>query len=211
MTAVTHSQPSKPQPHTGPTAADIAIADHDNDSLVLRLHMTINHLSRWLTPITDPLVLERTARHGEPSVKQLLQRMRDEELLIFPKMFAIANYTNPDLDQIPDPRLDPERLDPDYDRTPLMVMAEFRRLRQSTCSLLRGLPDSAWYRVGTSRREHDWQIRMLAEHLANHDYELLYEIDITLDRTGARKHVSAAARVHLLELLKLIPAQRISR
>lgn len=210
MTAEVQQERTQRRLQSGLTAADLAIADHDNDSLVIRLHMTINHLSRWLTPITDPLVLERKARHGEPSVMELLKAMRDEELVVYAKMFAIANYTNPDLDLIPDPLHRNDDGIPDRDRTALMVLAEFRRLRQSTCSLLRGLPDSAWYRVGTSRREHDWQIRSLAERLAHHDYEMLHMIDVTLDRTGARNNVNSAARVHLVDLLSLVPVSRKS-
>lgn len=84
-------------------------------------------------------------------------------------------------------------------------MAEFRRLRQGTCSLLRSLPDSGWLRVGTSRSEHDWQIRTLAETLLQHDEEKLTEIDLALDRYGIRKDVAAHGRAHLYELLKLIP------
>jgi hypothetical protein len=45
----------------------------------------------------------------------------------------------------------------------------------------------------------------LAEHLANHDLDVLYEIDLALDRVGARDDVNAAARVHLDELLRLVP------
>ena len=84
-------------------------------------------------------------------------------------------------------------------------MAEFRRLRQSTCSLLRSLPDNAWARVGVSRREHDWTIRRLAEHLAAHDLATLAEIDRALDRAGARSGIARVSRVHLDELLRETP------
>jgi hypothetical protein len=187
------------------TAADIKIADLDNDSLIIRLHFAINHLSRWLTPVHDQSLLTRSPRRGEPSVKELVIRLRDEERRVFPKMHLIANDTNPDLDRLPPLVRTPEQITQDQQRTTLGVMAEFRRLRQSTCSLLRALPDSAWARIGTSRREHDWQIRTLAEHLANHDLDVLYEIDIALDRNGAREGVNTAARAHLDELLRLVP------
>jgi hypothetical protein len=196
---------TRPAPYRGTTAADVNIADLDNDSLIIRLHFTINHLSRWLTPVHDQTLLTRSPRRGEPSVKELVIRLRDEELRIFPKMHLIANQTNPDLDKLPPVVRTPEQITLDQQRTTLGVMAEFRRLRQSTCSLLRALPDSAWSRVGTSRREHDWQIRTLAEHLANHDLDVLYEIDIALDRSGARAGVNKAARAHLDELLRLVP------
>src|SRR3954470_6253956 len=85
---------------SGPTAADVKIADLSNDSLIIRLHFTINHLSRWLTPIHDRARLERSLRRGEPSVKELLLRLRDEELRTFPKLHLIAVENNPDLDRL---------------------------------------------------------------------------------------------------------------
>lgn len=192
-------------PITGPTAADVKIANLSNDSLIVRLHMTINHLSRWLTPIHDRTSLERTVRRGEPSVKELVARLRDEELRTFPKLHLIAVQNNPDLDRLPVYTRSAQKQAEDDAHTTLTLMAEFRRLRQSTCSLLRSMPDSGWSRVGTSRREHDWQIRALAEHLANNDLDILYEIDLTLDRIGVREGVSPASRAHLDELLRLIP------
>jgi hypothetical protein len=191
----------------GMTAASLAIADHDNDSLIIRLHMSLNHLSRWLTPITDHSRIERSVRRGEPSVMDLLKLLRDTELVAYSRLHAMANSINPDLDKLPNPLDDPARLAPGYDRSPLSVLSEFRRLRQSTCSLLRGLPDSAWARVGTSRREHDWQIRTMAEYLANNDLDLLYKIDVALQRAGLRQEVNTASGVHLDQLLKLYPVR----
>jgi hypothetical protein len=190
----------------GEASPRAAIADLDNDSLIIRLHFTVNHLSRWLTPIHDPIRLMRTVRRGEPTVKDLLLVLRDEELRIFAKVHLIAVKTMPDLDKLPEPRRTEAEARWDRDARPLEIMAEFRRLRQSTCSLLRSLPDSGWERVGISRREHDWTIRGLAEHLAAHDLRVLREIDLTLDRVGAREGISPAARVHLDELLRLVPA-----
>src|SRR6476469_5437166 len=88
-------------PQPGPTAADVKIADLSNDSLIIRLHFTINHLSRWLTPIHDRTKLERTVRRGEPTVKELLVRLRDEELRTFPRLYLIAVQNNPNLDKLP--------------------------------------------------------------------------------------------------------------
>jgi len=188
------------------TATDgAAIETWDNNALIIRLHFTINHLSRWLTPIHDQTRLIRTVRRGEPSVKELLLQLRDEELRIFPRMHLISVRTNPDLDKQPQPRRTPEEIAHDRDALPIEIMAEFRRLRQSTCSLLRGLPDSAWDRSGTSRREHDWTIRALAEHLARHDLDVLAEMDRALDRVGAREGIASASRAHLDELLRLSP------
>src|SRR6266508_3208692 len=85
----------------GPTAADVKIADLDNDSLIIRLHFTVNHLSRWLTPVHDQTRLNRSPRRNEPSVKELVIRLRDEELRVFPKLHVISVKINPDLDKLP--------------------------------------------------------------------------------------------------------------
>ena len=187
------------------TAGDVKISDLDNNSLIIRLHYAVNHLSRWLTPVHDKTKLTRSLRRGEPSIKELVLRMRNEELLRFPMIHMIVNANNPDLDKLPPFAVSAVQRADDEQSNALEVMAEFRRLRQSTCAMLRSLPDSGWRRVGTSRREHDWQIRSLAEHLANHDLDVLYEIDVTLDRIGAREGVSTAAKAHLDELLRLVP------
>ena len=185
--------------------AAVALTDLDNDSLVIRLHFTINHLSRWLTPIHDQAPLGRSVRRGEPSVKELVLRLRDEERRIFPRLHAIANRTLPDLDQLPPVRREPEEEHYDREATTIEVMAQFRRVRQSTCSLLRGMPDNTWTNVGVSRREHDWTIRALAERLARHDLDVLAEMDAALDRVGAREGIATASRAHLDELLRLAP------
>jgi hypothetical protein len=192
-------------PKPGPTAGDVRIVDLSNDSLIIRLHFTINHLSRWLTPIHDWERLDRSMLRGHPSVKEILIQMREEERRVYPMLYVMANENDPDLDRLPVPQITPEQAVYDRTRTVLSVMSEFRRLRQSTCSLLRSLPDSAWLRVGTSRREHDWQIRTLAEALVKHDEDALTEMDLALDRGGVRAGVAAHGRAHLYELLKIVP------
>lgn len=193
---------------TGP--AGPSIAELGNNDLIIRLLYTTNHLSRWLTPIHDQTRLARSLRRGRPSVKELLLELRDEELRIFPKMYLIMTRNMPNLDKLPPVERTAAQSARDEVAAPLSVMSEFRRLRQSTCSLLRGLPDDAWLREGISRREHDWTLRGLAEHLARHDLVVLREIDMTLDELGVRNHISPAARVHLDELLaieKIAPRQ----
>jgi hypothetical protein len=193
------------KPALGATAADVPIGSLSNDSMIVRLHFTINHLSRWLTPIHDRDKLERARHRGDPTVKELLLRLRNFELETYPKLYLIANNFNPNLDVLP-VRVDvPEQIAVDERSSPLSIMAEFRRLRQSTCSLLRALPDSGWNRIGTSRREHDWQIRELAELLVHHDLDSLTTMDHMLDRVGARIGVSKASQAHLDELLRLVP------
>ncbi|MGC4108919.1 MAG: DinB family protein [Nocardioides sp.] len=188
-------------------AVDLAVADLDNDSLIVRLQMTVNHLSRWLTPITDKSLLMRSAKRGEASVFELLLELRDTEQVAFQRMNAIANSINPDLDKLPDPRYFAEKDKPGFDRSPLSVLAQFRRLRQSTCALLRSLPDNAWQRVGTSRLEHDWQIRMIAEYLANNDTRVLHLMDVALHNTGVRRNISSVSGANLTELMEMYPVR----
>ncbi|MEZ4532691.1 MAG: DinB family protein [Thermomicrobiales bacterium] len=189
-------------------ALDLPVEDLDNDSLIVRLQMTVNHLSRWLTPITDKQLLMHSARRGEKSVFELLQELRDTEQVAFARMNAIANSINPDLDKLPDPRYFAEKDKPGFDRSPLSVLAQFRRLRQSTCALLRSLPDNAWKRVGTSRLEHDWQIRTLAEYLAENDTRILHLIDVQLHTTGVRQNINDVSGVHLTDLMTIYPVRQ---
>jgi hypothetical protein len=74
-------------------------------------------------------------------------------------------------------------------------MSEFRRVRESTTSLLRALPDTAWQRGGYSRTERNWTVRELAEYLASHDREMLQRIDRVLSRSGARDGIAAVSQV----------------
>lgn len=181
------------------------VSRSDNNSLIIRLHFTVHHLSRWLTPIHDPNRLERAVYRGEPTAKELVIGMRNEEERIFPKLHTIATQTSPDLDKIPDWQQDAARVAHD-DATPTIVlMAQFRRLRQGTCSLLRSLPDDAWSLHGSSRRGRNVTIRELAEQLALHDYRYLRALDETLDQVGAREGLAEIQKTHLDDLLKLVP------
>jgi hypothetical protein len=74
-------------------------------------------------------------------------------------------------------------------------MSEFRRVRESSTSLLRALPDTAWERGGYSRTQRNWTIRELAELLAGHDRETLQRIDRALSRSGARDGIAAVSQV----------------
>jgi len=174
---------------------DSSIRDLSNDALIIRLIQTVNHLSRWLTPIHDRTVLEFSPRRSEPSVKDLLLRMRDTETRAYGFMNAIATERNPNLDRVP--RVEPTPLQISFDRSahPLVIMSEFRRVRESSTSLLRALPDNAWERGGYSRTERNWTIRELAEYLARHDRELLQHIDRVLSRSGARGGIASVSQV----------------
>src|SRR5215210_7104275 len=177
-----------------------SIRDLSNDALIIRLIQTANHLSRWLTPIHDRTVLEFSPRRSEPSVKELLIRMRDTEIRAYGFMNAIASERSPDLDRIPDVEPTPQQILVDRSAHPLVIMSEFRRVRESSTSLLRALPDNAWERGGYSRTQRDWTIRELAEYLANHDREMLQRIDRVLTRSGARDGIAAVSQVEFTRI-----------
>ena len=184
---------SREAPRTG--TANPADQDLSNDALIIRLLQTLNRLSRWLTPIHDRTLLEFSARRSEPSVKELLIRMRDTETRVYALMYAIASDRNPDLDRIPQNEPTPVQIATDRSADPLIIMSSFRRVRESTTSLLRALPDNAWERGGYSRSQRNWTIRELAEFLIGHDRELLTQIDRSLARSGARQGIAEVSQV----------------
>jgi hypothetical protein len=176
-------------------SSDSSIRDLSNDALIIRLIQTVNHLSRWLTPIHDRTVLEYSPRRSEPSVKEILLSARDTETRAYGLMNAIASEKNPDLDRVPRAKPTPVQIEVDRSAHPLVTMSEFRRVRESSTSLLRALPDNAWERGGYSRTERNWTIRELAEYLAWHDREMLQRIDRVLSRSGARDSIAAVSQV----------------
>jgi hypothetical protein len=182
---------------TGPDAAIRSLA---NDALNVELLQTLNHLSRWLTPIHDRALLEYSPRRSQSSVKDVLLHMRDGEERSFSLMYAIASQVNPDLDRVPSVERSPLQIAADHEAAPLVVMSEFRRVRQSSASLLRSLPDNAWERDGYSRQQRNWTIRELAEALLAHDRKALGEIDRILAETGARQGIAGASRVRFEEI-----------
>lgn len=182
-----------------------AIRAADNNSLIIRLHFTVNHLSRWLSPVHDRNKLERARFHGEPTVKDILLGMRDYEQYVYPKMYVIATREDPDLDTIPDYHPSVSRQQSDIDHPTIVLLSNFRRLRQSTCALLRGLPDDAWDRMGYSRTHRNTTIRQLAEGLAAHDYRYLRAMDQGLNESGAREGLAEIQKTPLDELLQLVP------
>ena len=176
------------------------IAALSNDGLIIELINTLNHLSRWLTPIHDRAVLAYSPRRSEPSVKDLLIRMRDVEARAYGFMYAIATQNTPDLDRVPNVVQSPQQQAADRAADPLVIVSGFRRVRESSTALLRALPDTAWARGGFSRTQRDWTIRELAEAVAVHDRALLVEIDRTLAATGARKEIAPVSRVPLEQI-----------
>jgi hypothetical protein len=171
-----------------------------NDALIIELLQTLNHLARWLTPIHNQTLLEISPRRAEPSVKEHLIALRDLETRSFSLLYVIVNDTNPDLDRVPRPERSLIQVESDQRAKPLVVMSEFRRVRESTASLLRALPDNAWDREGYSRSERNWSVRELAEFLVENDRKTLREIDRMLDRQGVRRGIASASRVRFEEI-----------
>ena len=182
-----------------------AIRSSDNNSLIIRLHFTIHHLSRWLSPIHDRNKLERSLYHGEPTVKEILLQMRNHEQLIYPLMYVIATQEDPNLDTIPDYHPSLGRQKSDEEHSTIVLLSSYRRLRQSTCSLLRNLPDNAWDRTGYSRKHRNTTIRQLAEGLAASDYRYLRAMDQALGDVGARDGLAEIQKTPLDELMNLVP------
>lgn len=192
-----------------PVSDDVvqAIKNLDNNSLIIRLHFTIHHLSRWITPIHDRNKLERSRHYGEPTVRDLMIQMRENEQFIYPRMFVIANENDPNMDLIPPHEPNTYLQMADKNWSTVELMGGFRRLRQSTCGLLRQMPDGAWSRKGYSRIHEDATLRQLAEQLAEHDYRYLRAMDFTLWDSGAREGIAEIQTASLDELLKLVPTQ----
>ena len=183
-----------------------AIRALDNNALVLRLHFTVHHLSRWITPIHDRNKLERSRHYGEPTVRDLVILLRDHEQFIFPRMFIIANETDPDLDRAQPYIPDASVVHATRTWSTVELLSAFRRLRQATCGLLRQSPDAAWNRLGYSRQHENATLRELAEQLAEHDYRVLRAMDATLWDSGARDDIAEIQTASLDELLALVPA-----
>lgn len=179
------------------TSIEARVASLSNDALIIALLQTVNHLSRWLTPIHNRARLETAPFRSEQSLKDVLIGMRDNEAQVYSLMYAIANEVNPDLDRIPPIQQGPMQIEADRQSNLLVIMSGFRRVRQSSTSLLRALPDNAWERGGYSRTRRDWTIRQLAEALAANDWRQLSTIDAILERTGAREGIAEVSQVRL--------------
>ena len=145
----------------------------------IRLHLTNtpNQLSKRLTPQRDELKLTRAPRKDQCSAREIVAHLRDTEARVFPKLYLIAVEDDPDLRRV-EGQGPTDSWRPD-DPT-LVVMAQFRRLRQSTLSLLRELPPAAWDRRGREVDSTLISIRDLAEYLVAHDTKHLDELDRVL-------------------------------
>lgn len=190
-----------------PAAEVEKIRNLGNNALIIRLMFTVNHLSRWLTPVHDDGKLNRAVHRGEPTAKELVIRLREYDKFIYPRMYLAAHQPNADFDTLDDLQVTSDREYFDERDTTIVIMSEFRRTRQTITALLRTLPDDAWDLRGHSRRGLEGSIRSLAEALAIHDYRVLRALDQTLDQTGARDGLAEIQKTPLDELLKLVPAE----
>jgi hypothetical protein len=154
------------------------------DQIVLALTNTPNWLSKRITPQRDMSKVNRPAERGEMSVRDILAHMRDNEARYFPKMHLISIAQVPDLRRVQ--HVGPTEYDPND--SVFTVMSQFRRVRQSTLSLLRELPQDGWKRVGVDVDNVTVSIKDLALELIDHDNEALAQMDAVLIARGAMPH-----------------------
>ena len=121
----------------------------------------------------DEDVLCRRPGDDEWCLKEIAAHLRDAEDLALRQLTAIAERnTKPlpfwDIDVLP--------LERDYRSADLAgVLAEFRRLRRETTSLLWTLTDSDWNRSGRHPYRGDLSIEQIAREQAQHDLEHLWQ------------------------------------
>jgi hypothetical protein len=166
-------------PFGRPTARGLQGVEHVNDheqEIIIPLTLMPSWLSKRITPQRDETKLTRAAVRGEWSVREIMAHLRDNEAAYFPKLHLIATTEFPDLRQRP--TAPPLRYSPND--TTMAVMSQFRRLRQSTLSLLRELPRDAWRRAGIDVDGSTVTERDLALELVRHDAEHLAQLDETL-------------------------------
>lgn len=146
------------------------------EQIYLKLFHMLNYLSKRVSSQRDEGKLVRPAQRGEWSVRETIVHLRDHEARTYPKLHLLATAVHPDLRHIGEVRLT------DYhpEDTTLTIISQFRRIRQSTVSLLRELPHDAWDRTGVDTDGTTVTIRQLAMELIRHDANHLAQIDATL-------------------------------
>lgn len=154
------------------------------EQIYIKLFHMLNYLSKRISPQRDESKLNRAAERGEWSVREIVAHLRDHEARIYPKLHMLATAVHPDLRRLGEARL------ADYhpEDSALTIMSQFRRIRQSTVSLLRELPLDAWDRTGVDTDGTTVTIRQLALELTEHDAEHLAQMDATLIARDALPH-----------------------
>jgi hypothetical protein len=156
-----------------------------DEQIILELTHMINQLAKRITPQRDETRVNRAPERGAWSVREIVAHLRDTEARYFPKMHLISVAEFPDLRRVQN--IGPTEYDPND--SVFTVMSQYRRLRQSTLSLLRELPRDAWRRAGVDVDNTTVTIRDLARELVAHDAEHLAQIDETLIARGALPYV----------------------
>ena len=150
---------------------------NDNEQeIIIPLTLMPSWLSKRITPQRDETKLTRAAQRGDWSAREIMAHLRDTEAIYYPKLHLLVTNEFPDLRRAAGPVPTSHKLD---DST-FTVMSQFRRLRQSTLSLLRELPRDAWRRAGRDVDGSSMTIRDFALELTRHDAEHLRQLDETL-------------------------------
>lgn len=149
--------------------------------IILDLTNTPNWLSKRITPQRDMSRVNRPAARGEWSARDIIAHLRDYEARYFPKLHLISIAQVPDLRRVQ--QVGPTEYDPND--SIFTVMSQFRRIRQSTLSLLRELPSDGWKRVGVDVDNVTVSITDLALEMIDHDAEHLAQLDSVLIARGA--------------------------
>lgn len=155
-----------------------------NERLIVALTQTPNQVTKRISPQRDESRVNRAPERGEWSVREIIAHLRDHEAVTFAKMHLMVTSEAPDLRHI---NLSTGAVHDPNDSV-FVVMSQFRRLRQSTLSLLKELPLDAWRRTARDVDNRTVTIRDLAEALLRHDNEHLAQIDATLIARGALPH-----------------------
>jgi hypothetical protein len=148
----------------------------ENERMIIALTQMVNHLTKRISPQRDLSKVHRAPARGEWSVRDIIAHLRDNEALVFAKLHMLATQEVPDFR-----RMDlsiPSSYNPDD--SVFIVMSQFRRLRQSTLSLLRELHPEAWRRSGRDVDNRAITIRSMVEDLIAHDADHLAQVDQVL-------------------------------
>jgi hypothetical protein len=135
-----------------------------------------------LYEVDEDLLCRRPA-DGELSLKEVAAHMRDAEELALQQMAAIADESRRplpawDLDLLPFER--------DYREEDLSVfVSQFRGLRRETTEFLWSVGDKVWHAKGRHPYRGDITLGQIAQELAQHDLEHLWQVRQIKHELGA--------------------------
>jgi hypothetical protein len=156
----------------------------ENERLIVALTQTPNQVTKRISPQRDETRVNRAPERGEWSVREIIAHLRDNEAIAFAKLNLMVTS------EVPDFRHGHLGTGAVYDPhdSVFIVMSQFRRLRQSTLSLLKDLPRDAWRRSARDVDNRTITVRSIAEELLRHDREHLAQIDAVLIARDALPH-----------------------